>query len=97
MKFYGVKSIAPSPTLKMRKSHKKLAHVTRRVTVYKYAHTYTQIREGEGGGGPPEIYGGVPLIGGPLKNYFLHLDFFCAQKKRVNLAMKKFKWGRVRK
>ena len=87
MKFYGVKSFAPSPTRKMRNSHKKMARA------YKYAHTYSKIREG----GTPEIYGGVPLIGGPLKNYFLHLDFFCAQKKRVNLAMKKFKWGRVRK
>ena len=60
------------------------------IRAHVYANTW-------GGGGAPEIYGGVPLIGGPLKNYFLHLDFFCAQKKRVNLAMKKFKWGRVRK
>ena len=35
--------------------------------------------------------------GGRLKNCFLHLEFLYASAKRVNLAMKKFKWGDVGK
>ena len=35
--FFGVKPVLPSSTLKMRKSHKKLA----------YTHAYTQIRDGD--------------------------------------------------
>ena len=40
--FFGVKPVVPSSTLKMRKSHKKLARV------YAYTHVYTQIRDGGG-------------------------------------------------
>ena len=38
--FFGVKHVAPSSTLKMRKSHKKSARV------YAYTHAYTQLRDG---------------------------------------------------
>ena len=38
--FLGVKTVVPFSTLKMRKSHKKLARV------YAYTHVYTQIRDG---------------------------------------------------
>ena len=44
---FGVKSIAPSSTLKMRKSHKKLARL------YAYTRAYMQIRDGGGKYGPP--------------------------------------------
>ena len=44
--FFGVKPVVPSFTLKMRKSHKKLARV------YAYTPAYTQIRDG---GGIPHI------------------------------------------
>ena len=44
--FFGVKHVAPSSTLKMRKSHKKSARV------YAYTHAYTQLRDG--GGRSPE-------------------------------------------
>ena len=40
--FFGVKPVVPPYTLKMRKSHKKSAHV------YAYTHAYTQIRDGGG-------------------------------------------------
>ena len=40
--FFGVKHVAPSSTLKMRKSHKKSARV------YAYTHAYTQLRDGGG-------------------------------------------------
>ena len=40
--FFWVKTVVPSSTLKMRKSHKKLARV------YAYTHTYTQISDGDG-------------------------------------------------
>ena len=46
--FLGVKSCVPSSTLKMRKSHKKLARV------YAYTHAYTQICDGGGRSAPPE-------------------------------------------
>ena len=46
--FFGVKHVAPSSTLKMRKSHKKSARV------YAYSHAYTQIRDGGGKSAPPE-------------------------------------------
>ena len=45
--FFGVKHVVPSSTLKMRKSHKKLARV------YAYTHAYTQIRDGGGKYAPP--------------------------------------------
>ena len=45
--FFGVKHVAPSSTLKMRKSHKKSARV------YAYTHAYTQLREGGGRSAPP--------------------------------------------
>ena len=45
--FFGVKHVVPSSTLKMRKSHKKLA------CVYAYTHAYTQIRDGGGKSAPP--------------------------------------------
>ena len=45
--FFGVKPVVPSSTLKMRKSHKKLARV------YAYTHAYTQIRDGGGKSAPP--------------------------------------------
>ena len=45
--FFGVKHVVPSSTLKMRKSHKKLARV------YAYTHAYTQIRDGGGKSAPP--------------------------------------------
>ena len=38
--FLGVKHVAPSSKLKMRKSHKKSARV------YAYTHAYTQIHDG---------------------------------------------------
>ena len=47
MIFFGVKTVVPSSTLKMRKSHKKLARV------YAYTHAYTQIRYGGGKSAPP--------------------------------------------
>ena len=45
--FFGVKHVVPSSTLKMRKSHKKLAFV------YAYTQAYTQIRNGGGKSAPP--------------------------------------------
>ena len=45
--FFGVKPVVPSYTLKMRKSHKKSAHV------YAYTNAYTQIRDGGGRSAPP--------------------------------------------
>ena len=45
--FFGVKSCVPPSTLKMRKSHKKLARV------YAYTHAYTQIRDGGANMPPP--------------------------------------------
>ena len=45
--FFGVKHVAPSSTLKMRKSHKKSARV------YAYTHAYMQIRNGGGKSAPP--------------------------------------------
>ena len=48
--FFGVKRVAPSSTLKMRKSHKKSARV------YAYTHAYTQLREGGGRSAPPGSY-----------------------------------------
>ena len=47
--FFGVKPVVPSSTLKMRKSHKKLARV------YAYTHAYTQIRNGGGKSAPPPV------------------------------------------
>ena len=47
VKFFGVKPVVPSSTLKMRKCHKKSAHV------YAYTHACTQIRNGEGKSAPP--------------------------------------------
>ena len=47
MNFLGVKTVVPSSTLKMRKSHKKLARL------YAYTHAYTQIRDGGGKSAPP--------------------------------------------
>ena len=45
--FFRVKPAVSSFTLKMRKSHKKLARV------YAYTHAYTQIRDGRGKCAPP--------------------------------------------
>ena len=45
--FFGVKPVVPFSTLKMRKSHKKLARA------YAYTHAYTQIRDGGGKSAPP--------------------------------------------
>ena len=45
--FFGVKSYVPPSTLKMRKSHKKLARV------FAYTHAYTQICDGGGRSAPP--------------------------------------------
>ena len=45
--FFGLKPVVPSYTLKMRKSHKKSAHV------YAYTHAYTHIRDGGGRYAPP--------------------------------------------
>ena len=45
--FFRVKPAVSSFTLKMRKSHKKLARV------YAYTHAYTQIRDGGGKYAPP--------------------------------------------
>ena len=47
LNFFEVKPVVPSSTLKMRKSHKKLARV------YAYTHAYTQIRDGGGKSAPP--------------------------------------------
>jgi len=49
--FFGVKHVAPSSTLKMRKSHKKSARV------YAYTHTYPQLRDGGGRSAPPGLIG----------------------------------------
>ena len=59
--FFGVKPVVPSSTLKMRKSHKKLARV------YAYTHAYTQIRDGGGKSAPPPV-------GIGLKVYFPRID-----------------------
>ena len=48
--FFEVKRVAPSSTLKMRKSHKKSARV------YAYTHAYTQLRDGGGRSAPPGSY-----------------------------------------
>ncbi len=48
--FFEVKRVAPSSTLKMRKSHKKSARV------YAYTHAYTQSHEGGGRSAPPGSY-----------------------------------------
>ena len=45
--FFGVKRVASSSTLKMRKSHKKSSRV------YAYTHAYTQLRDGGGRSAPP--------------------------------------------
>ena len=45
--FFWVKPAVSPFTLKMRKSHKKIARV------YAYTHTYTQIRDGGGKYAPP--------------------------------------------
>ena len=47
--FFWVKPVVTSSTLKMRKSHKKLARV------YAYTHAYTQIRDGGGKSAPPRV------------------------------------------
>ena len=47
--FFRVKPAVSSFTLKMRKSHKKLARV------YAYTHAYTQIRDGGGKSAPPRV------------------------------------------
>ena len=47
--FFGVKRVAPSSTLKLRRSHKKLA------CVYAYTHAYVQIRDGGGKSAPPRV------------------------------------------
>ena len=44
--FFGVKPVVPSSTLKIGKSHKKIA------CVYAYTHAYTQISD-DGGKCPP--------------------------------------------
>ena len=53
--FWGLKSFVPSSTLKMRKSHKKLA------PVYAYTHGYTRIRDGGGKSAPPPSKIGLML------------------------------------
>ena len=53
--FLGVKSCVPPSTLKMRKSHKKLARV------YAYTHAYTRIRDGGGKSAPPPFWA-VPRL-----------------------------------
>ena len=54
--FLGVKSVVPSSTLKMRKSHKKLARI------YVYTHAYTQIRDGGGRSAPPALIGLIKRV-----------------------------------
>ena len=54
--FFGVKHVAPSSTLKMRKSHKKSARV------YAYTHAYTQLRDGGGRSAPPGLIGLTTLL-----------------------------------
>ena len=58
--FFGVKHVAPSSTLKMRKSHKKSARV------YAYTHAYTQLRDGGGRSAPPPGLIGLKLLRGAL-------------------------------
>ena len=53
--FFWVKPVVPSSTLKMRKSHKKLARV------YAYTHAYTQICDGEGKYAPPPVIIGLKV------------------------------------
>ena len=53
--FFGVKSYVPPSTLKMRKSHKKLARV------FAYTHAYTQICDGGGRSAPPPEYNRVKV------------------------------------
>ena len=54
--FFGVKHVAPSSTLKMRKSHKKSARV------YAYTHAYTQLRDGGGRSAPPPSQIGLNIV-----------------------------------
>ena len=56
--FFGVKSVALSSTLKMRKSKKKLA------PVYAYTPAYTRIRDGGGKSAPPPGLIGLIRSGG---------------------------------
>ena len=62
MKFYEVKCVEPSYTLKKRKSQKKLARV------HAYTHAYTQLHEGGGRSAPPGLnrvnflYKKIPLF-----------------------------------
>ena len=51
--FFEVKPVVPSSTLKMRKSHKKLARV------YAYTHAYTQIRDCGGKSAPSPVGIGI--------------------------------------
>ena len=70
--FFGVKRVAPSSTLKMRKSHKKSARV------YAYTHAYTQLREGGGKSAPPPTVANFwPLCGNGL---FVHISAFLEYK-----------------
>ena len=55
--FFEVKPVVPSSSLKMRKSHKKLARV------YAYTHAYTQIRDRGGKSAPPPV--GIGLRSDP--------------------------------
>ena len=74
--FFGVKRVAPSSTLKMRKSHKKSTGV------YAYTHAYTQIRDGGGkSASPPSLIGLTKtfcsaFIWDNIKNNFL-LHILC--------------------
>ena len=54
--FFGVKRVAPSSTLKNRKSKKKLA------SLYAHTHAYTQIRDGEGKSASPPSQIGLNQI-----------------------------------
>ena len=64
-KNFGVKPVVPSYTLKMRKSHKKLARV------YAYTHAYTQIRDGGGKSEPQPLLEFVQLFRLLLNNYII--------------------------
>ena len=70
--FFGVKPVVPSSTLKMRKSHKKMARV------YAYTHAFTQIRDGGGKSAPPGMnrvkVTGYMKIRYSTPNYFLKYE-----------------------
>ena len=74
--FFEVKRVAPSSTLRMRKSQKKSARV------YAHTHAYTQLRDGGGRSAPPEsnrvnLEAGIFLILNQPPPSSSHLTYVC--------------------